>query len=83
MIENRNTILAVILSGLVLIAWQYFYNVPTMEKRQAEQKMQAQVTSPQPGTPSTAPAVGSIAWGECFQARHSLTAYSGEVPMSP
>ncbi len=24
MIENRNTILAVILSGLVLIAWQYF-----------------------------------------------------------
>ena len=30
MIENRNTILAVILSGLVLIAWQYFYNIPTM-----------------------------------------------------
>jgi hypothetical protein len=28
MIENRNTILAVILSGLVLIAWQYFYNIP-------------------------------------------------------
>jgi YidC/Oxa1 family membrane protein insertase len=33
MIENRNTILAVILSGLVLIAWQYFYNIPTMEKQ--------------------------------------------------
>ena len=28
MTDNRNTILAVILSGLVLIAWQYFYNVP-------------------------------------------------------
>jgi YidC/Oxa1 family membrane protein insertase len=24
MTDNRNTILAVILSGLVLIAWQYF-----------------------------------------------------------
>lgn len=31
MTDNRNTILAVILSGLVLIAWQYFYNVPAME----------------------------------------------------
>ena len=33
MTDNRNTILAVILSGLVLIAWQYFYNVPQMEKQ--------------------------------------------------
>ena len=31
MSDNRNTILAVILSGLVLIAWQYFYNMPQME----------------------------------------------------
>ena len=35
MIENRNTILAVILSGLVLIAWQYLYNIPQMEKQRA------------------------------------------------
>ena len=28
MTDNRNTILAVILSGLVLLGWQYFYNVP-------------------------------------------------------
>ena len=35
MTDNRNTILAVILSGLVLIAWQYFYNVPQMEKQRA------------------------------------------------
>jgi len=34
MLDNRNTILAVILSGLVLIAWQYFYNIPQMEKEQ-------------------------------------------------
>ena len=31
MTDNRNTILAVVLSGLVLIAWQYFYNMPQME----------------------------------------------------
>jgi YidC/Oxa1 family membrane protein insertase len=37
MLENRNTILAVILSGLVLIAWQYFYNIPAMEKQRAQQ----------------------------------------------
>ena len=36
MTDNRNTILAVILSGLVLIAWQYFYNMPQMERQRAE-----------------------------------------------
>ncbi len=36
MTDNRNTILAVILSGLVLIAWQYFYNVPQMERQRAQ-----------------------------------------------
>lgn len=38
MTDNRNTILAVILSGLVLIAWQYFYNVPQMERQRAQQQ---------------------------------------------
>ena len=33
--DSRNTILAVILSGLVLIGWQYFYNLPQMEKQRA------------------------------------------------
>src|SRR5580704_14515805 len=45
MTDNRNTILAVILSGLVLIAWQYFYNVPQMEKQRA---------APQTGAPAPA-----------------------------
>ena len=43
MLENRNTILAVILSGLVLIAWQYFYNIPQMEKQRAAQQAQAEL----------------------------------------
>src|SRR6202008_4929537 len=56
MTDNRNTILAVILSGLVLIAWQYFYNVPQMEKQRVEAQKQAELQKPeQQATPGTAP----------------------------
>src|SRR3954462_3474269 len=48
MTDNRNTILAVILSGLVLIAWQYFYNMPQMEKQRAQQQTQAELAKPSP-----------------------------------
>jgi YidC/Oxa1 family membrane protein insertase len=53
MIENRNTILAVVLSGLVLLAWQYFYNIPTMEKQRAAQ--QAELAQKQAAAPAGAP----------------------------
>src|SRR4051794_6629327 len=63
MTDNRNTILAVILSGLVLIAWQYFYNVPQMERQRALQQTQAELVKPTPqstpgsaGAPATTPA---------------------------
>lgn len=46
MTDNRNTILAVILSGLVLIAWQYWYNIPQMEKQRATQQAQSQMANP-------------------------------------
>jgi YidC/Oxa1 family membrane protein insertase len=48
MTDNRNTILAVILSGLVLIAWQYFYNVPQMERQRAQTQTQAELAKPTP-----------------------------------
>src|ERR1700733_10011527 len=62
MTDNRNTILAVILSGLVLIAWQYFYNIPQMERQRAEQaqaelQKKSAAAAPQPAagaSPSTA-----------------------------
>ena len=61
MTDNRNTILAVILSGLVLIAWQYFYNVPQMEKQRAEAQRQAELQKPTPqATPGTTPQAGSV-----------------------
>jgi YidC/Oxa1 family membrane protein insertase len=63
MSDNRNTILAVILSGLVLIAWQYFYNMPQMERQRAQQQAQAELNkpAPQPTPGSTTP--GSTAPG--------------------
>ena len=48
MTDNRNTILAVILSGIVLIAWQYFYNVPAMERQRALQQAQSELAKPTP-----------------------------------
>src|SRR3982074_1774888 len=54
MTDNRNTILAVILSGLVLIAWQYFYNMPQMEKQRAAQQAQSELVKPTPQAGSTA-----------------------------
>jgi YidC/Oxa1 family membrane protein insertase len=60
MTDNRNTILAVILSGLVLIAWQYFYNVPAMEKQRAQTQTQTELAKPTPqATPGTSPQPGS------------------------
>ncbi|KQW19148.1 insertase [Afipia sp. Root123D2] len=64
MIDNRNTILAVILSGIVLIGWQYFYNIPQMEKQRAAQQVQqaqqkaAKTDAPATST-STPPAAGT------------------------
>src|SRR3954470_2392931 len=62
MTDNRNTILAVILSGLVLIGWQYLFNIPQMEKQRAAEKAQSQTVTPtpQPASPAGgAPQTGS------------------------
>ena len=65
MADNRNTIIAVLLSGLVLIGWQYFFNIPAMEKQRAAQ-VEAQKQNPalapapgQPGSTTPAPQAGT------------------------
>ncbi len=55
MTDNRNTIVAVILSGLVLIAWQYFYNIPQMERQRAESQKQAELVKPTQPNPAASP----------------------------
>jgi YidC/Oxa1 family membrane protein insertase len=62
--DNRNTILAVILSGLVLIGWQYFFNIPQMEKQRAAERAQSELVKPAPqagntAAPTTAPQTGT------------------------
>jgi YidC/Oxa1 family membrane protein insertase len=48
--EHKNTILAVVLSLLVVIGWQYFIGYPQMERqRQQEVLKQQQQTQTQPG----------------------------------
>jgi YidC/Oxa1 family membrane protein insertase len=95
MLENRNTILAVILSGLVLIAWQYFYNIPAMEKQRAAQQAaelqkkaapqpsaQASPTSTPPqagGAPAPAPATSPVATNAPMVSRDSAIAASPRV----
>jgi YidC/Oxa1 family membrane protein insertase len=55
--DTRNTILAVVLSGLVLLVWQYFYVAPTEKRR--EQAAQTQVVNPPAQNPATSPAPGN------------------------
>jgi len=56
--EHRNTILAILLSVIVLVGWQYFVGIPQVEKQKEAQKQQqqtqtqTQTTAPQPGQPS-------------------------------
>ena len=59
MTDNRNTILAVILSGLVLIAWQYFYNMPQMERQRAQTAAQTELNKPSPQAQPGSTAPGS------------------------
>src|SRR5262249_9266992 len=61
MSDQKNTILAIVLSALVLIVWQVYFGVPQMEKEKQKQvQQQAQERSQQPPalpqqTPGTVP----------------------------
>ena len=61
--DNKNLLLAIILSGIVLIAWNYFYGVPQMtQQRNAAQPPVVQQTQPPvPGQPSPSQAGGPSA----------------------
>jgi YidC/Oxa1 family membrane protein insertase len=57
MTDNKNTILAIALSALVLLGWQYFFAVPQekarQEQLQTQQQKQSVPTPAQPGHPPT------------------------------
>jgi YidC/Oxa1 family membrane protein insertase len=64
MTDSKNTILAIVLSAIVLIVWQYFFAIPQEKARQemlAQQQQQAQKLNPQRPAEAgqTAPAPGA------------------------
>ncbi|MBV9969248.1 MAG: membrane protein insertase YidC, partial [Xanthobacteraceae bacterium] len=55
--DQKNTILAIVLSAIVLIGWQYFIGLPQMERQRQEtllKQQQAQQTQPPQAAPSQA-----------------------------
>jgi YidC/Oxa1 family membrane protein insertase len=52
MTDQKNTILAIVLSALVLIAWQYFIGMPQMEKQRQEAQLKQQQQQQQTQTPA-------------------------------
>ena len=46
MSDQKNTILAIVLSALVFIVWQYFFGMPQMQKQAVQQQQQQQQQTP-------------------------------------
>ncbi|WP_207140753.1 membrane protein insertase YidC [Roseibium aggregatum] len=93
MSENRNTILAIVLSLIVLLGWQYFVAGPQLERQQAELQAQqedaeaarqaaggANPDAPRPSTASGTSAPSLAAGGAVtFESRKQAVAASERV----
>ncbi|MGB9261585.1 MAG: membrane protein insertase YidC, partial [Pseudolabrys sp.] len=56
MTDNKNTILAIVLSALVLIGWQFFFAMPQEKARQEQlQAQQQKQGAPAPSQPDQTP----------------------------
>jgi YidC/Oxa1 family membrane protein insertase len=60
MTDQKNTLLAIILSALVLIGWQIFFGMPQMEKQKQAQQQQQQAPAPTVPQPGTTPQPGTV-----------------------
>ena len=64
MTDQKNTLLAIVLSALVLIGWQIFVGLPQMQKQKQQQPQQQQQTQQNPqAPPGTTPAPGPTTAG--------------------
>src|SRR4051812_17591641 len=63
--EQRNLILAIVVSALVLVAWQFFFAMPQMQQERARQaeiaKQQAAPQQPVPTAPRVMPRPQALA----------------------
>jgi YidC/Oxa1 family membrane protein insertase len=61
MADQKNMILAIVLSAFVLLVWQYFFGLPQMDKQRQQAQQQAQQQSQPPaGTPDARPQAGAV-----------------------
>ena len=91
MTDNKNMLLAIVLSAIVLIGWQFFVGVPQMhrqqEAQQAAQKQvqpQTQAGAPSPGAPGgpSAPAVpGASQTAASLATRAEVVAANPRLPI--
>jgi YidC/Oxa1 family membrane protein insertase len=51
MTDQKNTLLAIVLSAIVLIGWQFFVGLPQMQKQKEQQQTQQTQQTQTPGTP--------------------------------
>ena len=56
MSDQKNTLLAIALSAIVLLAWQYFFGFPQVHEAQKQAQTQTQQTQTQPGQTPAGPA---------------------------
>src|SRR5262245_48273669 len=88
--DQKNTILAIVLSAMVLIAWQFFFGIPALDKqRQAQQQQaqqqQTQQTAPagQTPQPQTAPGAGPQVPGQPAPAAGPQLSRDAVIAASP
>jgi YidC/Oxa1 family membrane protein insertase len=55
MTDQKNTLLAIVLSAIVLIGWQYFVGLPQMQKQKEQAQQQQTQTQTPAGAPQTQP----------------------------
>jgi YidC/Oxa1 family membrane protein insertase len=79
--DQKNMLLAIVLSAIVLIGWQIFFGLPSMHQQQQQKQQQQTQTTPvtppgtpaQPGTPTAQPAPTTP----------SQAPVPGQVPVQP
>jgi YidC/Oxa1 family membrane protein insertase len=83
MTDNKNFILAIILSSLIIFAWQYFYAAPQIEKQKSVQEQSQQAEqAPAPtreSTPGVMPQPPGITQGAQAQPREQVVESSARV----
>jgi YidC/Oxa1 family membrane protein insertase len=78
--DNKNFILAIVLSMVIIFGWQIFYAQPEIERQRAEQARQAEIAE-QAGTEGTVPGGEGVA-GEGGTVPQ-VTGESGPAPVVP